>query len=85
MKKPSNPAPTLAMTPARAAESISVGIDFFQEHVLPDLPVVRRGAKTLIATTAIERWLVESAEPPMSTQLKKPGTSHSETGPEIRR
>jgi excisionase family DNA binding protein len=51
----------LALTPAEAAEAIGVSRDFFDEHVLPELRVVRRGRKVLVPVSELERWLVESA------------------------
>lgn len=51
----------LALTPGEAAAAIGVSRDFFDEHVLPELRVVRRGRKVLVAVTELERWLRESA------------------------
>jgi excisionase family DNA binding protein len=52
----------LALTTAEAAESIGVSADFFREHVLPELAVVRRGRKVLVSVHEIERWLEHEAE-----------------------
>jgi len=51
----------LALKPDEAAVSIGVSRDFFDEHVLPELRVVRRGRKVLVPVSELERWLVESA------------------------
>lgn len=53
--------PPLAVPPAEAAALLRVSRDFFDEHVLPELRVVRRGRKVLIAVSELERWLKASA------------------------
>lgn len=53
--------PADGLTPVEAAESIGVSRDFFDEHVLPELRVVRRGRKVLVPVPELERWLAESA------------------------
>jgi excisionase family DNA binding protein len=56
------PAPLrLALTPMEAAASIGVSRDFFDEHVLPELRVVRRGRLVLIPLVELERWLERNA------------------------
>ena len=52
--------PRLALTVAEAAVSLGVSDDFFREHVLPELRVVRLGRKKLVAVAEIERWLQRS-------------------------
>ncbi|MCZ7589199.1 MAG: hypothetical protein M5U27_10185 [Gaiella sp.] len=51
------PALRLALTPAEAAAAIGCSIDFFDEHVRPELRLVRRGRKVLISVREVERWL----------------------------
>jgi excisionase family DNA binding protein len=53
--------PRLAVSPTEAAELLGVSRNFFDEHILPELRVVRRGRRVLIATAELERWLAESA------------------------
>lgn len=53
--------PRLALTPAEAAVAIGVSRDFFDEHVLPELRVVRVGRKVLVPVVELERWLERSA------------------------
>jgi excisionase family DNA binding protein len=53
--------PRLAMTPEEAAASIGVSRDFFDEHVLPELRVVRRGRKVLVPVSEMARWVEENA------------------------
>jgi excisionase family DNA binding protein len=51
----------VALSPVEAAGALGVSRDFFDEHVLPELRVVRRGRKVLVPVAQIERWLEESA------------------------
>jgi hypothetical protein len=51
----------LALTKAELAAALGVSIEFVAEHVWPELRLVRRGRKTLVAVTEAERWLEESA------------------------
>lgn len=69
MKKIATPIVPLAYTPAQAAAALCVGPDFFEQHVAPELRIVRRGSKRLYAVAEIERWLAENGEAPMSEQV----------------
>lgn len=51
----------LALNPGEAAAAIGVSRDFFDEHVLPELRVVRRGRKVIVSIAELERWLADSA------------------------
>ncbi|MGA9635493.1 MAG: hypothetical protein WBQ41_09705 [Solirubrobacterales bacterium] len=62
MKKLDAPIPRLALTVPEAAASIGVGVDFFDEHVRPELKVIRRGSKRLIPVAELQRWCEENAE-----------------------
>jgi hypothetical protein len=53
----------LAYTPSEAAAAIGVGPDYFDEHVAPELRIVRRSRKRLVPVRELERWLEEHAEP----------------------
>ena len=53
--------PRLALTVTEAAEALGVSPDFFAEHVAPELRVIRRGRKKLIAVRELEQWLERSA------------------------
>jgi excisionase family DNA binding protein len=53
--------PRLALSKAEAAESLGVSVDFLEEHVMPELRIVRRGRRRLIAVAELERWLSRSA------------------------
>jgi hypothetical protein len=45
-----------------AAASIGVGVDFFDEHIRPELRVIRRGSKRLVSVSELQRWCDENAE-----------------------
>jgi hypothetical protein len=51
------PPPRLALSIVEASAAIGVSDDFFREHVLPELRVVYRGRRRLIAIRELERWL----------------------------
>lgn len=54
--------PRLALSKAEAAEALGgVSMDYFEEHVQPELNVVRRGRKVIVPRSEIERWLTENA------------------------
>lgn len=53
--------PRLALSPDEAAALLGVSRDYFDEHVIDDLRVVRRGRRILVALTELERWLDRSA------------------------
>jgi len=51
----------LALSPDDAAASLGVSRDFLDEHILPELRVVRRGRRRLIPLRELERWLDQNA------------------------
>jgi hypothetical protein len=53
--------PRLAVSRAEAAESLGVSIDYLDEHVLPEVRIVRRGRRKLIPVYELERWLRSNA------------------------
>ena len=57
-----SPVPRLALSKAEAAIAIGCSVDYLDAHVLPELRIVRRGRKRLIAVAELQRWLAESAE-----------------------
>jgi excisionase family DNA binding protein len=49
--------PRLALSPDEAAALLGVSRDYFDEHVIDELRVVRRGRRILVSLTELERWL----------------------------
>lgn len=48
--------------PSEAAEILCVSSDFFDEHIKPELRIIRPGSKTiLIPVVELERWVDQSA------------------------
>lgn len=61
--------PRICLTPSEAAASIGCGLDFFDEHVAPELRLVRRGRKRLVPVTELERWATDSASTPLAEEV----------------
>src|SRR3954454_8671106 len=55
------PAPRMALKLTEAAAALDVSKNFFDEHIRPELRVVRRGRKVLVSVRELERWLDENA------------------------
>jgi excisionase family DNA binding protein len=53
--------PRLSVSPDEAAKMLGVSRDYFDEHILDELRVVRRGRRILVALAELERWLDRSA------------------------
>lgn len=53
--------PRLALSPDEAAALLGVSRDYFDDHVIAELRVVRRGRRILIARGELERWLDRAA------------------------
>jgi len=51
----------ITVSKAEASELLGVSIDFLEQHVLPELKVVRRGRKVLVPARELERWVEENA------------------------
>lgn len=51
----------LALSKAEAAHSLGVSVDFFEEHVMHELRIVRRGRRRLVPIRELERWLDANA------------------------
>jgi hypothetical protein len=48
--------------PDEAAQMLSVSRDYFDEHIKPELRIVRRGSRTiLVPVSELVRWLDRSA------------------------
>jgi excisionase family DNA binding protein len=55
------PGVRLAVSPDEAATVLGVSRDYFDEHVIGELRVVRRGRRILVALAELERWLDRAA------------------------
>ena len=58
----------LALTPAEAAKALGVSRDFYDQHVAPDLRVVRRGRRRLVPVRELEQWLDREASRPLGRE-----------------
>ena len=54
--------PRIAMSKQEAASALGVSIDFFDEHIVRDLRMVRVGRRRLVPITELERWLDTHAD-----------------------
>lgn len=52
----------VAVTREVAATALGMGLTMFSERVQPELRVIRVGAKVLIPTAELQRWVEERAE-----------------------
>jgi hypothetical protein len=52
--------PRLALSPDEAAIALGCSRDFFDDHVRPELKLIRRGRRVFVAITELERWLERS-------------------------
>jgi hypothetical protein len=52
----------LGLMPKDAALALGVSRAFFDEHIKPELKVIRRGRLIIIPVKELERWLAEQAE-----------------------
>lgn len=59
--RPGTLGPRLALSPDEAAAVLGISRDYFDEHVIGELRIVRRGRRILIALSEIERWLEHAA------------------------
>lgn len=60
--KPKSALRRVTVMPNEAASMLGVSRDFFDEHIKPELRIIRRGSKTiLIPVVELERWVDHSA------------------------
>ena len=51
----------LTLSKAEAAASLGVSVDFFEDHVMHDLRIVRVGRQRLVPIKELVRWLDDNA------------------------
>lgn len=56
-----SPVIRLALSRGEAAETLGVSVDYFSEHLAPEIRAVRRGRRRLYPVREIERWLERAA------------------------
>jgi hypothetical protein len=60
--RPKSALSRVTVVPNEAAAMLGVSRDFFDEHIKPELRIIRRGSKTiLIPVVELERWVDHSA------------------------
>lgn len=47
----------LAVRREEAAAALGVSVDFFDEHIRPDLPIIVRGRLTLYPVAELDAWV----------------------------
>ena len=55
----------LALSKAEAAAALGVSVDFFEDHVMHEIRVVRLGRRRLVPVKELVRWLDENASRPL--------------------
>jgi hypothetical protein len=55
--------------PFEAAEALGVSRNFFDEHIRPELKLVRRGRAILVPVSELERWAEANAELTLGDRL----------------
>jgi excisionase family DNA binding protein len=51
----------LTLSKAEAAAALGVSVDFFEDHVMHDLRIVRIGRRRLVPIQELVRWLDDNA------------------------
>jgi excisionase family DNA binding protein len=58
---PPRPVPRLALSPDEAAQSLGVSRDYFDQYIVGELRIVRRGGRKLIPISELEKWLTNAS------------------------
>jgi hypothetical protein len=62
VRRPAPPVERLALSPDEAASAaLGVSRDYFDEHGMPELRIVRRRRRRLVLVRELERWLDREA------------------------
>jgi len=54
--------PRLTLSVSEACDVLGVGHDFWQEHIAPEIRIVRAGRRKLVPVTELVRWIDRHAE-----------------------
>jgi len=65
------PVPALALRRAESAAALGVSVETFDQHVRPELPVIRVAGVTAYPVSGLQAWLERHEEQPASTSLRK--------------
>ena len=60
----------LALAPAEAAHALGVSRDFYDQHIAPELHIVRRGRRRLVPVHELERWLEREAALSLADEVR---------------
>ena len=61
-RHPPRPAPRLALNVEEACAALGVSWDFWHDHIAPEVRIVRRGRRKLVAASELQRWLDRNSE-----------------------
>ena len=61
MPKTDSAPPRLALSKAEAAQALGVSVDYFEDHIISELRIVRRGRRRLIPVNELQKWLDTAA------------------------
>lgn len=59
--KPTRAGPRLALRMHEAAEALGVSVDYFADHIAPEVRMVRNGRTRLVPVSEIQAWLERNA------------------------
>lgn len=60
--QPTAPVPRVCLSRAEAAASLGVSLTSFEQHIQPDLKLVRLGRVRLVPLAELEEWARRSAD-----------------------
>jgi hypothetical protein len=64
--------PRLALSKTEAAHTLGVSVDYFEDHIQPELRIIYRGRRRLIPVRELERWLDENATRTLTSNGARP-------------
>jgi hypothetical protein len=59
---PTPAGPRLALNVEEACAALGVSWDFWHDHIAPEVRIVRRGRRKLVAVSELQRWLDRNSE-----------------------